>query len=127
VTDSGAPRQHLDPRQQLREREGLGQVVVPAGTQALDAVVHLGERAQDQDRRRHALRSQGLHNGQAVHIGEHPVGDYHVVPGGERERQAVCAIRGMIHAVAALAKPVRDVFRRAQVVLDQQQLHRCGS
>ena len=53
---AAAARQHLDAGQQLGEGIGLGQIVVAAGAQALDAVVDLAERGQDQHRRLDALR-----------------------------------------------------------------------
>src|SRR5580658_4360897 len=43
-----AARQRLHPGQQLRESVRLGQIVVAAGAQALDAVVDLAERGQNQ-------------------------------------------------------------------------------
>src|SRR5262249_7743072 len=44
----GAPRQRLDARQQLGERERLDQVVVAAGAQTAHAVVDLAKRADDE-------------------------------------------------------------------------------
>ena len=51
---------HLQPGEQFREGEGLGQVVVAAGAQALDPFIDPVERAQDQHRRRPAAAPQGL-------------------------------------------------------------------
>src|SRR6185437_16304155 len=53
-----ASRQYFDPREQLGEGIGFWQIVVPAGAQALDAIVDLSERRQDQRRRAVALLAQ---------------------------------------------------------------------
>jgi len=120
----GTPRQHLDACEQLGEGERLREVVVTAGAQALDAIVHFRERAQDQDRRGDALRAQGLHHREAVHVGQHAVGDDHVVARGQRQREPFGAVRRVVDAVAAFPQPGRDVIGRAPVVLDEQQFHR---
>ena len=51
-----APGQRLDPRQQLGEGEGLGQVVVAARLQAVHPLIDLGQRRQDQHRHGVLLR-----------------------------------------------------------------------
>src|SRR6185437_7291210 len=42
-----APAEDIDACQQLAEGEGLGEVVIAAGAQPLDALVDIAERAQD--------------------------------------------------------------------------------
>ncbi len=53
-------RQRLEAGQQLTECEGLYQIIVAAGVQAGDAIIHVTERAQNQHRRAFSRRSQGL-------------------------------------------------------------------
>ena len=70
---SAAPDQQADPRQQLGEDEGLGQVIVRAGGQSRHPVLRRGKRRQDQHRRfdpRRADRGQHRH---AVHARQHPI------------------------------------------------------
>ena len=99
-----AARQHLDARQQFGERVGLRQIVVAAGAQALDAVVDLAERRQDQDRRAVALVAQRADERQAVALRQHPVDHQHVVVAGLGERQAFLAVAGEIGDMADFAK-----------------------
>ncbi len=74
-----APRQNLDPRQQFGEGIGLGQIIVAAGAQALDAVVNLPERREDQHRRLDFLRAQAADQGQPVELRQHAVDDENVI------------------------------------------------
>ena len=56
LAPAGVPAgQHLDPREQLGERIGLGQVVVAAGAQPADPVVDRAEGREDECRGRVAF------------------------------------------------------------------------
>src|SRR5581483_2171198 len=102
-----APRQGLEPGQQLAEGERLGQVVVAAGAQPADAVVDLGERAQDQDRRPVAGVAQRLDDAEPVDAArQHAVEDQHVVLAGGGEIEPVAAVVGMVDRVAFLEQPL---------------------
>ena len=116
-------QQRLDARQQLGEGEGLGEVVVAAGAQALHAVVHRAERAQHQHRRGAPLLPQQLHDGEPVEMRQHAVGDDDVVVRLGGAKQAVPPVGGMIDRVAALAQPLQDEVRGFFVILDEQQTH----
>ena len=94
-----APRQRLDPRQQLGKGVGLGQIVVAAGAQALDAVVDLAERGQDQDRGLDLLGAQGGDQRQAVHLRQHAVDDGDVIAALVRQVVAADAVGGVVDAV----------------------------
>ena len=91
-----AARQRLDARQQLGEGVGLGEIVVAAGAQALDAVVDLAERGEDQHRRLAVLGAQGADQRQAVHLRQHAVDDGDVVAAFLGEVVAADAVGGVV-------------------------------
>ena len=53
-----AAQQGVDPRVELGERERLGEIIVGAGIEAVDAVGHRVQRRQEQHRRPGAGRAQ---------------------------------------------------------------------
>src|SRR5208282_6066364 len=65
-----AARQRLDAGEQLGKGVGFGEIVVAAGAQALDAVVDLAERREDQRRRLDVLGAQRADQRQSVHLGQ---------------------------------------------------------
>ena len=124
---AAAARQHLDARQQLGKRIGLGQIIVAAGAQALDAVVDLAERGQNQHRRLDALGAQRADHRKAVALGQHAVDDQHVVAAVERQREAVLAVGRVFGHMADLAERLDEIVRRVAVVFDDEQAHGLGS
>ena len=107
---AAAARQHLDAGQQFGEGIGLGQIVVAAGAQALDAVVDLAERREDQRRRVGRPSRAGVPiTRQAVALRQHAVDDQHVVLPPDREREPLLAVGGEIRDVADLAKRLDQV------------------
>ena len=118
-----AAEQRLDSRQQFAEREGLGEVVVAAGAQALDAVVHRPERREDQHRGVFAVLAQHGDDGQAVEVRQLAVGDDEVVAALGGAKQAFAAVGGDVHHVAAFAQALGQEPGGFRVVLDQQQVH----
>ena len=86
---AGPPRQRFEPRQQLGEGEGLGQIVVAAGPEPFHAVVHLGERTQDEHRRAPALAPQRLDQREAVEARQHAVDHEGIEAIVQREREPV--------------------------------------
>ena len=104
-----APRQRLEPGQELAKGKGLGQVVVAPGAQPADAVVDLGEGAQNQDRRLVAGLAQRLDDAEPVDAArQHAIEDQGVVPprGGESER--VAAVIGVVDRMPFLGQPLTD-------------------
>ncbi|MPN33390.1 hypothetical protein SDC9_180877 [bioreactor metagenome] len=69
-----AAEQSLNPRDQFGKGEGLDQVIVGAGLQAVDPVFHLAQRGEHQDR---CLLPgpQGCQQGESVHARQHGVED----------------------------------------------------
>ncbi len=105
-----AAQQRLEPRGQLGDRERLDQVVVGAGLQAGDAVVHLVARGQHADGDVDAVAAQALDDADAVEPGHRHVEDDHrrgllrdgaqrlqaVGGGGNGEAlEAQCALEGL--------------------------------
>jgi hypothetical protein len=122
--DPRAPHQRIEPGSQLAERERLGQIVVPACAQAANAVVDLGQGAQDEDRRALPGLTQHLDDGEPVDLaGQHAVHDDHVVRFARREEHSVAPVGRMIGGVARLLQSLDDELADALVVLDQQELH----
>ena len=61
-----AAQQDVEPRGQLEEIEGFGHVVVAAGAQTADPLVHSRQRAQDQHRGLHPGRPQRREHAEPV-------------------------------------------------------------
>ena len=119
----GAPEQRLQPRQQLGEGEGLGQVVVAAGPEPVDPVVHLGERAEDEHRRASALAAQRLNQREAVEARQHAVDHKRVEAVVQREREPVRPVVDELDHVAALAQALLQIAGGLDVVFDDQHVH----
>ena len=90
---AAAPQQRLHARQQLGERERLGQVIVAAGLQPLHAIVDGVARAEDQHRHLLLLRAQLLDQREAVELRQHHVDHGGVVAAVERLAQRLGAGR----------------------------------
>ena len=119
----GAANEGLDAGQQLGEGEWLGQVIVAAGLEALDAVVHGGLGAEDEDGDAGAFGPELLDEAQAVEFGQHDVHDRGVVGDGLGHDQAVLAVGGMVHGVAALLQAVDNEGGNLLVVFHHQDAH----
>ena len=120
---AAAARQHFDAREQFGERIGLGQIIVAAGAQALDPVVDLAERRQDQRRRLDALAAQGPDHRQPVELGQHAVDDQHVVLAVERLREPFLAVGGEVGHMPDLAEGLDQIVGGIAVVFDDQETH----
>src|SRR3984885_1019994 len=75
-----APQQAVQARQQDRQIEGLGQVVVGADGESSQHILGAAPRGQDQDRCAVLALAQLLHHGETVAAGQHHV-HYHDVDG----------------------------------------------
>jgi hypothetical protein len=118
-----AAGERIDPRQQLAEGERLGEVVVAAGAQTLDALVDRIERGEDQDGRAAARLAQRLDDAESVDVSrQHTIHDDDIVGLAGREKQAVPPVGGVLDRVTGLPQPVGDEARHALVVLDDQDL-----
>ncbi len=118
-----AAQQRLDARQQLGEGERLGEVVVAAGLEPLDAVIDAAQRRQHQHRGADALGAQLLDDRQPVELRQHAVGDDEIEVALGGAEQAIAAVGGVIDGIAALAQPLDQEARRLGVILDEQYVH----
>ena len=84
----GTAGQGPDARQQLREREGLGEIVVGAGVEPGHAVVERAQGRQHQHRRLDAARPEQPQDLHAIEVREHAVeqDDLVLTVAGERQR-----------------------------------------
>jgi hypothetical protein len=118
------PRQRMEARQQLGERERFGQIVVGAGLQSFDAVVDRLLGAHDDGRRPVAFSAQGFEDRDAVHLRQREIEDDGVVGDVPPVGESVFAESGGIDDVALLAEAVADEGPDAFVVLDHKNAHR---
>ncbi len=115
-----APRQRLDPRQQLGKGERLDQIIVAAAAQAAHAVVDFAERADDQSRRINAGVAELPDDRQTVDAGKHAIDCQHGIGGGKPEMQSVVAVERQIDLIAARAEKIDQLPSRFQIVLNNQ-------
>ena len=118
-TGLGATGQRLQPRRQLAELVGLGQVVVAAGLEPGDAFVDIVECAENQYRCHVPHASEFLDQRDAVAFGEHPIDDHRVVGVGDGQLQSLLAIGRMLDRMAALRQPLDQIGRRLGIVLHE--------
>src|SRR5208282_3804209 len=116
-------RQRLDTRQQLRKCVRLCQIIVTAGAQALDAVVDLAERGEDEHRRFDGLTAQGADDGKPIALRQHAIDDQHVVLTVERKRQAFLAIGGLVGDMADLAERLDEIIGRVAIIFNNEKAH----
>ena len=76
---AAAPCQRTNPGQQLLHGEGFGQVVVGAGVQAGNAVIHLGPGGQHQNRRHDIHGTKVLQYLNSVFFRHHDIEDNNIV------------------------------------------------
>src|SRR3989442_6976329 len=117
-----AAQDGADARQQLGEREGLHQVVVGAELQALDAVLYLVARA-DEEHRRLALATDALQHAEAIHARHHHVHQHQVVAARGGQVQAFGAVAGDVDDVGVLCQALADIGRGLRFVVDDQDAH----
>ena len=110
-------------REQLADPEGLGDVVVGAGVEAVDDVQLAVLGGQEQDRDGRPLRADAAADLEAVDAGQADVDDdeivFRVVAGGEPQR--VLTGRDAIDGVALTLQRPRERDADPLVVLDDQQ------
>ena len=116
-----APQQGADARLQLADLEGLDQVVVCARIQARELVVErVARREHEQRRVAPGLRAQLAADRDAVHAGQHHVGNDDVVGIGYREVQSRDAIGRVVDGEAARLEVLGDHLGDVAMILDQQ-------
>ncbi|MOA31547.1 hypothetical protein D3C78_1527100 [compost metagenome] len=104
VGDAVAAQQRTDARLQLREFEGLDQVVVGAGVQPGDAIFHAVQRGQQQDRQRRLVHAHVAQHLQAALAGQADIEDHRVERLGQQLLLRGEAVGGVADAEAELAQ-----------------------
>ena len=118
-----APQERAGAGEQLREGEGLGEVVVGAGVQAGHLVVDLVAGGEQQDR---GGRPRGAHAAQhleAVHAGQHDVQDDGVELGVQGALQPSPAVGLHRHHEAGFAQALTDEAGDAAFVFHDEHAH----
>ncbi|RMU70407.1 Transcriptional regulator [Pseudomonas syringae pv. aptata] len=115
-----ASQQHLDACGHLIRREGFWQIVIPSGTQAANALVHVGEGADHQDWRGNALGAQVGDDGQTIHLRQHAVQGNKVIITTHCTRQAVTAIVDPVHFQPVAAEFGHDFLCSDGIIFDCQ-------
>ena len=119
----GAPGQRADARDQLGERERLGQVVVGSEAQARHPVLDPGRRGQHQHPGPPALLDQRLAHPVAVHPGQVAVEHDDVVVVDRGLPQPGRAVERDVDRHAVALQPERDRLGQLRLILDHQHAH----
>ena len=115
-----AAQQRVEARQQFAERERLHQVIVAAAFQATDALVHVAQRADDEDGDPVARLAQRFDDGQAIDAaGQHAVHDDGVIRFAGGQEHAFAAIVRAVDRVPGFDQPLLDEQRHPFVVFHQ--------
>ncbi len=121
--DVPSSRQRLHAGEQLREREGLGQIVVAARLQSLDAVVDRVAGTQEQHGDRHAGSPKRADEAETVQARQHDI-DYGSGVGLVlRKIQAVDAVVSHVHSESFLPQPGRHKLGDASIIFDHEDAH----
>lgn len=118
-----AAEQGADPGDEDDVTEGLGQVVVGAGVQALGLVVLAVLGGQHEDRHLVSGGSQVRADAVAVHTGQHDVEDHQVVAALTRPVQPFEPVVHDIHGETLGGQSPGQGHREALLVLHDQQAH----
>jgi hypothetical protein len=104
--------------------EGFGQVIIGAGLQTADTVVHSGLGAQDDDRGLNFLLAETSDEAEPVQLGEHDVDDGGVIVDGAGERQASSSPSGAgVDGIAILLQAIGHERGDLGVVFNDQDAH----
>jgi len=92
--------QRVEPCQQLGEGIGLGEIIIAARAQALDAVIDVGQGGEEKHRRHVAFAAHARDKPQSVEPGQHAIDDRYVIGTRKCEGQPGFAVACIIHDVA---------------------------
>src|SRR5262249_2259524 len=116
-----ATQECADARQNLLEMEGLGDVVVGAGVEALDLVAPAVAGGEDEHRHGPAGAPPRLEHRDAVHLGQADVEDHRVIGLAFAEKVALLAVEGTIDHVARIDERCRELAIEIGIVLDDEE------
>ena len=117
------PDERLNARQQFGKGKRLGQIIIAAGLQPLDAVVHRGAGAQDEHGHPDVAGAQLPDEAQAVEFGQHEVHDRRVIGNGLGQGKRPFAVGAVIHGKAILLQALDDKRGDFLVILYNQYSH----
>ncbi len=115
-----APQQRLDAGEQFAHHEGLAEIIVAAGLEALDTLIRRGEGRQHQHRQMEPLLLHAGDQGQAVQFGQGAVDDGEIGRLGPDRGQRVEAGSGMARLIPLGFETGEDLHRHVGIVLDHQ-------
>ena len=115
-----AAQHGLDPRQQLARVERLGQVVVGAAFQALDAAGFVTLGGEHDDRHLVVRLAQATAGGQAVLAGQHEVEHQQLEQLAGQQAIHLLDVLHCAHAVALLAEEALQQAAQAGIIIDYQ-------
>jgi len=116
--------QRAQPRLELVQVEGLGQIVVGTGVEARDPVADRAPGRQHEHRRVIAAAAQPRQHGEAVDAGDRQVEHDHVEHRPLQHAQRVQAVVALGALVPAARHRARQRQRQVGIVFDEQELHR---
>jgi hypothetical protein len=119
----GAPQDRPEPRHQLLHAERLGEVVVGAGVDALDALAPAVAGGEDQDRQGDLGGAQAAQHAEPVEPRQAEIQHHCVVRLGLGPEPRRLAVRHHVGDVAGHLQPLPDVGGDARLILDDQDAH----
>src|SRR5882757_4454937 len=117
------PQQRAHASQQLLETEGLGQIVIGAEVEALDAVLHSVAGAEDQDRLVKSPLTPGSQQVEAVSIRQLDIQHDGVVARFAQRIQSLLTRRNARHHVRTLRQALFQEARQTHLIFDNEDLH----
>ena len=120
----GAPEDRPQARDQLLHAERLGQVIVRAGVDALDALAPAVPGGEDQHRQGHLGGAQPAQHPEPVEARQPEIEHHGVVGLGLGAEPRRLAVAHHVGDVAGPLQPLPDVGGDARLVLDDQDAHR---
>src|SRR5450755_2049545 len=123
ATDRPAPEQRLDPNQELREGEGLGEIVIGTCLKVTHLVFDRIASRQNQYRNVRVQGPQTAEDLGTIHFWQHQVENYEVVAVGSGHFEPGLAIGDHIDREALGHQPTRHEARHFLFVFNQQNPH----
>jgi hypothetical protein len=119
-----APGDRIEPGEQLFHGKGLGEVIVAARFQPLDAVGQRAQRAQHQHRRaRFTLRAHRAQHVESADVWQHAIEHDRIIPRLGQALQRGPAGGRMIGRTPGGAQPVEHVRGNHRIVFHHQAMH----
>src|SRR6185369_11114555 len=113
-------QQCIHPGEQLGEGEGLDEIIVRSGLQALDPIADGGERGQDKNGGVDLRGPKRPEYGNAVEDRQHPVENDEVEAAVGGPEQAVLTVRRQLDAMTFLAQALGEIAGRFAVVFNEK-------